>query len=384
MSGKARILIVDDSGFMRIALRKMLAAEASVEVVGEARNGLEAIEMTRSLDPDIVTMDIEMPVLDGLDAVRTIMGEAPRPILMVSHLTQSGSEATVRALELGAVDFISKSSAFTQLDAAHIERELLEKIRYWARQGRSRFSARGGHGAHPAPTSTATSALSAAPSAAASAASAAAAAPGAGLRRVEPAGPVDLVVIGSSTGGPKVMFELLRGLAKLKCPVVLAQHMPAAFTRSFAQHLADDTGHKVIEGGNGGDILPGQIVVLPGGADWAVRKRAGEGFVLSRRDQPNLPVHPSVDQLFETAAECAAHPVAVILTGMGADGTLGAKKFFALKRPVLVQTPTTCAVDGMPGAAIAAGVASEVLAISGIARRLNGWVAQDPAPLKDK
>ena len=351
---RSKVLIVDDSGFMRIALRKMLSAEGAVEVVGEARNGLEAINMVRALDPDIVTMDIEMPVLDGLDAVRTIMTEMPRPILMVSHLTQEGSAATVRALELGAVDYISKASALTTLDAAQIERELLDKIRYWVRRGRK--------GLPPRPAS-----LPPLPQPV----------PAAQARagKVEPAGPVDRVVIGASTGGPKVMFELLRGLEKPRCPVVVAQHMPAAFTRSFAQHLAEDTRHDVREAA-AGELSCGAIHILPGGSDWVVQRRrsGGEGFTLSRRDQPQLTVHPSVDQLFESAAGAATNPVAVIMTGMGSDGTAGGRRIAERGLPLLVQTPQSCAVDGMTGSAIAAGLATEILAVPAIARRLNGWI----------
>lgn len=354
---RSKVLIVDDSGFMRIALRKMLSAEGAVEVVGEARNGLEAIRMVRELDPDIVTMDIEMPVLDGLDAVRTIMAEMPRPILMVSHLTQDGSAATVRALELGAVDYISKASALSTLDAAQIERELLDKIRYWVRRGRKGLPPR------PATLPPLPVAAPVAP------------APPARSGKVEPAGSVDLVVIGASTGGPKVMFELLRGLEKPRCPVVVAQHMPAAFTRSFAQHLAEDTRHDVREAATG-ELANGVIHILPGGSDWVVQRRrvGGDGFTLSRRDQPHLTVHPSVDQLFESAAGAASNPVAVIMTGMGSDGTAGGRRIAERGLPMLVQTPQSCAVDGMTGSAIAAGLATEILAVTAIARRLNGWV----------
>lgn len=342
---RSSVLIVDDSGFMRIALRKMLAAEASVEVIGEARNGAEAIELTRELDPDIVTMDIEMPVLDGLDAVRTIMAEMPRPILMVSHLTQAGSAATIKALQLGAVDFISKVSSVTTLDAAQIERDLLEKVRYWGRQPRRREPPR----------------LPAAPAAKPQ-------------PRAEPR-PLDLVLIGASTGGPRVMFELLKGMQGLRCPVVIAQHMPAAFTRSFAQHLRDDTGHPVVEGAAGMDLAPGSVTILPGGGDWVVRRRSPDAFCLARRDNPDLPVHPSVDILFESAAAVAQSAVGVILTGMGSDGTAGGRALHRRGFPLLVQSPESCAVDGMPGAAIAAGIAAEALSVPAIAKRLNQWGA---------
>ena len=337
-----RVLVVDDSGFMRLAIRKMIDRIDGIEVVGEARDGRSAVDMAMRLKPDVVTMDLEMPGTDGLAAIGQIMAACPVPIIVVSSLSQPGAEQTLRALKLGAVDFISKSSSFVQLDIVQIDRELRRKILHWAipkpvSRPRFRVAKPAGHGPIVAPSAA-----------------------------------VDLVAIGVSTGGPKIMADFLRATGVLQCPVVFAQHMPPMFTTSFARHLAFDTGLDVIEGHDGMELRVGQIVILPGGEDSAVRKRGGR-LVLARTYPTEGTIHPSVDALFASAITATASPVAVIMTGMGCDGTLGAKAFAAKGFPVLVQTPESCIIGGMPSAVIEAGVAHLVLSLTEISRRLVRW-----------
>lgn len=345
---RIRLLVVDDSNFVRVALRKMLEAAADIDIVGEARNGAEALRLSRKLKPDVIAMDLNMPIMDGIEAVQAISREKGPPSIMVSNETSEGAEATIRALEAGAVDFVCKNTSFVTLDFASIEKQLTEKIRHW---GRWRRTTRGCV-PEPAPPP---------------------------VRRPAPPGTVssgaarrpDLVVVGVSTGGPVTLVELLGALDRLPCPLVVAQHMPASFTGGFATSLSRSLKRPVEEGADGATLENGVITILKGGIDWAVRRLPSGRFVLRPVPGSAEIHHPSANQLFRSAGTEAEAPVAVILTGMGDDGTEGAKTFTARDRPVLVQDPASCAVDGMPTSAIRAGVAGEVLPVAAIARRLN-------------
>lgn len=349
-----RLLVVDDSGFMRLAVRKMVADAPDIQVVAEARNGIAAVQMAQDLRPDVITMDIEMPDMDGMTATRAIMSQCPMPIIMLSSLTQQGAEATIEALSAGAVDFISKSSSFVQLDITQIDRELKEKIRYWGRRP-----------IIPLPGLRAPAAR---------------AANAAALRSCDRlARPPELVVIGVSTGGPRTLPGLLKVMGRLNCPVVVAQHMPSLFTSSFALHLRQDTGLDVREGATGLDLPPGSVTVLPGGQDGLIGRGIGGKHVLSIRSGDEAAIHPSADLLFESALRVADGAVAVLLTGMGSDGTRGARKFADRGLPVLVQEPGSCVVGGMPSSAIDAGAVSHILSIEDIARKLSEW-AGSPLP----
>lgn len=355
-SPRIRLLVVDDSNFVRVALRKMLEPASDIEIVGEARNGAEALRLSRRLKPHVVAMDLNMPIMDGIEAVQAIAREKGPPCIMVSNETSAGAEATIRALESGAVDFVCKNTSFVAFDPAStvtgtqsIERQLTDKVRHW---GRWRMTALGEIASppdHPAPAPVSVSA------------------PRAGLRARRP----DLVVVGVSTGGPVALVELLGGLGPLPCPLVVAQHMPASFTAGFAASLHRALKRPVVEGGEGAMLEPGIVTILRGSADWIVRRLGLGRFVLHAVAESSEIYHPSANLLFRSAGLEALSPVAVILTGMGDDGTAGAAEFAARRHPVLVQDPASCAVDGMPGSAIRAGVAGEVLPVAGIAHRLD-------------
>jgi two-component system chemotaxis response regulator CheB len=357
---RRRVLVVDDSTFMRMVLRRIIEAGSELTVVGEARNGREAVALARDLKPDIITMDVEMPELDGLAAMKQILaGPPPKPIMiMVSGHTQRGTETTIKALSLGAVDFVSKSSSFAAEDLGHVDSELSEKLRYWARQP-------GGAATRPqAP---------AAPRAPAGAAPV-----GSPLQPQSPRGKVDLVVVASSTGGPQILADFLRSSSPLGAPMVIAQHMPAQFTSSLATLLRGETGLDVREGAHRMALPAGSVTIIPGGGD-AIVASVAAGYELRLTTHEAL-VHPSADLLFETAAMVARHPVAVILTGMGSDGTKGGAQFLRRHLPVLVQDPKTCVVGGMPSAAIEAGVATESLTPAGIGRKLVLWTSPSYTP----
>jgi two-component system chemotaxis response regulator CheB len=351
-----RVIVADDLGFMRIALRQIIETDGDMRVVGEARNGEEALALARELRPDVVTMDVEMPVMDGIEATRRITAEVtPKPIvIMVSGHTQAGAAATLRALQNGAADFVSKQSAFAQTDLGRIDSELRQKIRLLAERREPADRQRGGT---PVAVDRQATTL--------------------GRPARAPSGPIDLVVVGVSTGGPATLGILLRELGATTAPVVIAQHMPQFFTACLADSLRQDTGLCVIEGTHRQPLLAGQVTILPGGRDAVVAPREdGSGYEL-RLAQGEGSVHPSADLLFESAAMTARRPVAVILTGMGSDGAKGAARFNHRGLPVLVQQPETCVIGGMPGAAIEAGVASESLILGQIAQRLRRWAAPD-------
>ena len=334
-----RALIVDDSGFMRIALRKIIEADGDIRVVGEARNGREAIRLAQELKPDVVTMDIVMPEVDGIEATRRIVREvAPAPrVVMVSASTQEGAIATLKALRAGAADFISKSTAFADTDLGQLDAELRVRLRQW----------------RTAPSAAPVVLPEVRPEETADATSHA----------------TDLIAITASTGGPQALPVLLAAMGQVEPPVVIAQHMPELFTRSLAEHLALDLGLDVREGVMNAPLPPRTVTILPGGQDAVVALGRSGSFELRASSGPGF-VHPSGDLLLQSAALTARCPVAVILTGMGSDGTIGAAAFRRRGRPVLVQTPESCVVGGMPSAAIAAGVATQVLDLERIGRKL--------------
>jgi two-component system chemotaxis response regulator CheB len=325
-----RVLVVDDVAFMRIAIRRMIDAESDMKVVGEARTGAEAVTLARTLLPDAITMDIEMPEMNGLDATSAILASVSPPpaIVMVSATTQHGADDTMEALRRGAIDFVSKSSLFAKTDLAHIEHELRSVLRAWA--GRRQATA-------PAPPPLA----------------------------ARPSGMPDLVVIGASTGGPQALGKLLRTMGPIRPPVVVALHMPRFFTASLATMLAADTGLDVREAIANDPLMPGSVHIIPGGQHGTV-VRGLAGFRL-RLVEAVAEIAPSVDRLFLSAASVAAAPAAVLLTGMGRDGCAGARQLHGRGAPVLVQTPAECVVAGMTEAAIAEGSATAILPLDGLA-----------------
>jgi two-component system chemotaxis response regulator CheB len=329
-----RVLVVDDIAFMRIAIRRMIDAESDMKVVGEARTGAEAVTLARTLLPDAITMDIEMPEMNGLEATSAILTSVSPPpaIVMVSATTQHGADDTMEALRRGAIDFVSKSSVFAKTDLAHIEHELRSVLRAWA--GRRQPTA----STPQSPTA-------------------------------QPSGAPDLVVIGASTGGPQALGKLLRTMGPIRPPVVVALHMPRFFTASLATMLAADTGLDVREAIANDTLMPGSIHIIPGGQHGTV-VRGLAGFRL-RLVPAVAEIAPSVDRLFLSAASVAAAPAAVLLTGMGRDGCAGARQLHGRGAPVLVQTPAECVVAGMTEATIAEGSATAVLPLDGLA----AWLA---------
>ena len=360
---RIRVLIVDDSPFMRKALERMLLAAEDIEVIGSARDGQDALEKIPQLKPDIVTLDVEMPRMDGLTCLKRIMAEMPLPVLMVSSLTQEGAQATLEALALGALDFIPKESSLANQAILQIQQDLQEKVRKLARSPRFRKGAPAPVAAPPRPVPAPYVPRPALPKAAP-------AAPG-----TLPGSPMaDLLVIGCSTGGPKALQDFLPGLpGALPVPGLIVQHMPASFTKPFAERLDGICEVDVKEAEHGEPARPGIIYIAPGGIHMNVRQRGGQ-LVIELNPEPATTIHrPSVDVMFQSVAENYSKQVlAMILTGMGADGAKGMEMLKAKGAHTLAEAEESCVVYGMPRAAFERGCVDQVAPIqdmAGILRR---------------
>jgi len=339
------VMIVDDSGFMRLAIKKMLEKHDDINIVAEASSADDAIKLAISHRPHIITMDIEMPGLDGIEATKQIMEKAPAAIIMVSSLTNMGADATIKALNQGAVDFIPKASSFVSLDIANIEKDLTRKIYYWYEHGKSQSEM--GVARNVTISTHAVKTSDAKPR---------------------------VIVIGASTGGPKCLPELFSMIGKINVPIIIALHMPAIYTESFAQNMTRTTGHKVVEGKDNMLVEPGMIVVAPGGKDTLVQSFSDRSVRLKVVDaQQKYTIHPSVDALFLSAVTATKRVAAVVLTGMGDDGLEGAYEFKKYGIPLIAQSKKSCLVYGMPRAVAEAGLASQVLDLDGIARKIQKW-----------
>jgi len=353
------VVVVDDSAFMRKAIATMLEKDPGIKVVATARNGEEGLELIRKHQPDVVTLDIEMPKMDGLTALRHIMMEMPRPVLMVSSLTTEGAEATLKAMELGAVDFIPKQLSRVSLDIIKIEKELQHKIRSVAgRRIRPMGALR------PAAPSAHAPGGSAAPGAG-PAPRAAALRPKAGQRR-------DVVAIGVSTGGPPAVQKVLAALpADFPAGILIAQHMPAAFTGPFAKRLDGVCKLNVKEAENGEPFRPGTVYISPGGKHLRIAQKISRIDIVVAEEPREALYKPSANELMASVGEgVGRRALAAILTGMGNDGMEGMKVLKARGGRALAQSDATCVVYGMPKAIVDAGLADEVVDIDDMAGAL--------------
>ncbi len=357
-----RVLVVDDSGFFRRRVKAMLEGDPRLEVVGEAADGAEAVSMTSKLRPDVITMDIEMPVMDGITATRRIMQLSPRPILMFSSLTTDGAKATLDALEAGAVDYLPKKFEDISTNREEATRALCERVYEIAKQGRRSLRT---------PTATTPSSRPAATTSreAASAVSPRFAATQGGVSKSAkmPAhGTVKLVAIGTSTGGPVALQEVLTKLpANFAYPIVLVQHMPGSFTPAFAQRLNQLCAITVKEAVDGEMLTPGTALLAPGGKQMLIESRGGRHCVKVTESDPTLTYKPSVDITFNSIANVyPSHTLAIILTGMGADGREGCRTLKGGGSTIWSQDEASCVVYGMPAAIADAGLSDGVLGLT--------------------
>ncbi|HLH26703.1 MAG TPA: chemotaxis response regulator protein-glutamate methylesterase [Chloroflexota bacterium] len=386
---RIRVLIADDSALMRQGVRRVLEVDPEIEVLDTARDGLDALLKVEKLQPDVITMDVEMPRVDGLTALRMLMERSPRPVVMFSSLTAAGTETTVRALGLGAVDFIQKPSGQLGTGFSGIAGELIAKVKTAARaRVRRPHTPRSPHPPHaagdPARPRGAAGAgpafgRAAAGPAGAGHSTAAGTGPLAPLPTLFGSGPAPdrLLVVGSSTGGPRALAELLAGLpGDLPGAALIVQHLPAGFTRSLAERLDQGSALAVAEAQEHDALATGRALVAPG--DFHL-KLAGCRVTLDQGARRHG-VRPSVDTTLEDAAEAFGPAVlAVILTGMGEDGTAGARAVKAAGGVVLAEDESTCVVFGMPRSVIAAGLADEVVPLDQMAAAIRRHLAALPA-----
>jgi two-component system chemotaxis response regulator CheB len=344
-----RVLVVDDSPLVRRTLEVLLGAEPGIQVVGTAADGIDALVKIRALRPDVVTLDVLMPRLDGLKVLACAMREFPVPVLMLSSLTQEGAEVTLQALDLGAVDFIDKTALLSRGDATAIGGELIAKVRTAAAVDPARLGRRG------------------------SPAGAAAESPVAALPQ---GGGADLVVVGASTGGPPALYRLIPALpGDFPAAVVVIQHIPAAFTRPLAQRLDAAGALSVREAEHGDRPRPGEVLVAPGGQHLRiVPGDAGPAVHIGPAPEGAL-YRPSVDVAMQSAAELfGARAAGVLLTGMGNDGAWGMWAIRSSGGHTIAESEESCVVYGMPRAAVEMGAAAEVAPLERIAGRITAAV----------
>ena len=368
-----KVLVVDDSGFFRRRVSEILSADPTIKVVGTATNGKEAIDQALSLKPDVITMDYEMPMMDGITAVRHIMQRCPTPVLMFSSLTHEGARVTLDALDAGAVDYLPKNFEDISRNPDKVRQLLCEKVHTLSRSNRRL-------GSVAAPVASPVSSPAPASSLAGSSlgGSAPARAPVAPARSTAPAhahAPAPkrksykLVAIGTSTGGPVALQRVLTQLpASFPAPIVLIQHMPAAFTKAFAERLDKLCRIRVKEAEDGDVLRPGLALLAPGGKQMMVD---GRGTVKILPGDERLNYKPCVDITFGSAAKSYGDKVlSVVLTGMGADGREGARLLKQGGSTVWAQDEASCVIYGMPMAIVKANLADAVYSLDEIGKHL--------------
>ena len=379
-----RVLVVDDSAFMRKAISNLLVESPKFQVVATARNGEEALRKVEELQPDVMTLDVDMPGMDGLTVLEHVMRSHPLPVLMVSSQTEEGAAVTVRALELGAVDFISKHLNGSSLNISAIRDLLHDKVRVAAlAKGKIRRRAGGttlplsGPAVRPPQTVVSRPVSDSLQSAASGARSRA---------RANTSHIPTLLAIGCSTGGPQALQEILTELpGSLPAAVVIAQHMPKFFTKPFSERLQDMCALEVREAQHGDEVKVGLILIAPGGQHMTL-KGTSEGVRVQIRQEPtHLPYRPSVDLMMASAAEIFGEKVlSVVLTGMGQDGLEGARAVRANGGTVIAQDEASCIVYGMPKAVAEHGCADRTVSLGSMAREMESQVhaMQSQAPGK--
>mgnify|MGYP003382017742 CR=1 FL=1 len=361
MTRTINCIVVDDSAFMRKSLAMMLESDPQIKVVATARDGKEGIEKIREFSPDLVTMDIEMPGMDGLTALGIIMKECPLPVLMVSSLTTDGAKSTLDALNLGAVDFIPKELSFVSLDIVKIKAELISKVKSIVQSRSLQFrlqriraasqgirdsanATKGGHAAPAAPSRPV--------------------APAAIARRKE----LRAVVLGISTGGPFALLQTIPKLPKdFPLGIAVVQHMPPRFTKSMAERLDGLSQVSVKEAEDGDALLPGRVLIAPGGQHLTFKHQGSEVVARITAEPADTLYRPCADVMMLSALQAFNAPLlGVIMTGMGKDGLEGLRKIKQKGGMVVAQNEETCVVYGMPKAAVDDGIADLVLPLEEI------------------
>lgn len=363
---KIKVLVADDSAFMRKLIQEILLASNQIEIAGTARNGKDVIQKIKELKPDVVTMDIEMPVMNGIDALKVIMKESPVPVVMLSSTTQAGAENTLLAMQYGAVDFIAKPSGPISLDLQKIQTTIIERVLAASKANLKRLTNQlTEQNLFPSYLSNSSKIEPDRPS------------PIPHERMAWETAAKKIVCIGTSTGGPRALQTVLTKLpADMNVPIVIVQHMPPGFTKSLANRLDSLSKIKVKEAENGEILQKGIAYIAPGGFHLLIRKTAAGLAVQLEQTELRNGHRPSVDVMFESLSLLNDYAkVAVIMTGMGSDGTQGLIQLGKSgKLKAVAESQETSIVFGMPKAAIATSLVDEVQNVENIAKTILKYV----------
>jgi two-component system chemotaxis response regulator CheB len=349
---KIAVLIIDDSAFMRKSLSIMLESDPGISVIGTARNGQEGVDLANKLKPDVITLDVEMPVMDGLTALKHIMAECPTSVIMVSSITTEGAQATLKALEIGAVDFIPKEMSYVSVNISKIKEDLITKVKEIARTKllKARLDRIKAITPTPASRPRVTGYLKDLPRA--------------GYRAI---------ALGISTGGPFTLQKVLPLLSdKIQVPVFIVQHMPPKFTKSLAERLNGSCKLEVKEAENGESVKNGFVYIAPGGFHMKLRGSTMSP-VIDITSEPSGTLHrPSVDVMMDSVVNVyGKYTLGVIMTGMGKDGYEAVKKLKSIGGYSIAQDEESCVVYGMPKAIVDGGLADVVLPAEKIPEMIN-------------
>lgn len=334
---KIKVLIVDDSAFMRKVLEDILRTDDEIDVVSTAKDGKEAVELVKRLEPDVITMDVEMPVMNGLDATKTIMEVKPTPIVMLSAITKEGSEATLKAMDYGAVDVIEKPSGSVSLDIRKISEEIVSHVKNASKSSVRPHSARllsnFEEKKHESPIEKHLEKVS-----------------GIKLEKLNSMA----ILIGSSTGGPPVVSDIISHLPKGMPPIFVVQHMPRGFTKVFADRMNNSSELTVKEAEHGELVKPDHVYVAPGDTQMLLQKRGGNTYISIDENMPKVHgTRPTVDITAEYVVKTyGRNTVGVILTGIGKDGASGLKQIKTIGGYTIAQDKDSCVIYGMPKTAI--------------------------------
>lgn len=352
-NAKIKVAIIDDSAFMRKSLSLMLQSDENIEIIGTARDGEEGYNLVKSKRPDVVTLDIEMPKMDGLTALEKIMKDCPTPVLMVSSLTVEGAEATLKALDLGAVDFIPKGMSYVNMDIVKIREDLIYKVKHIAkreslRESLNRLRSLSGNKKTTTESITITN------------------------KKLD--NNYKAIGVGISTGGPLSLQKFLPQIkGNLGRPIFIVQHMPPMFTKSLAERLNSMSEYEVKEAENDEVVRNNRVYIAPGGKHMTVHKKSFSENIIRISDQPSDTLHrPSVDVMLDSVADLYMDKtLSIIMTGMGRDGTEGVQKVKSYGGQCIAQNEETCVVYGMPKSVVDAGLADVVAPLEKIAEILN-------------
>lgn len=366
---KTRVLIVDDSAFMRKALSIMIESDPVLEVIGSARDGGEAIEKVKTLKPDIVTLDVEMPRMDGLEVLKAIMESNPVPVLMVSSMTTEGAGATLDALELGAIDFIPKKLSYVSLDILKIKEELISKLKYIANRKHvlmARFKGSKAFGKISCNNLIPITPLVTHPE---------------NKIKIEANiskkifHPINIIAIGCSTGGPMALQKIIPAIPPtIPSPIIIAQHMPEKFTSSLAERLNSLSRITVKEAEHGESVEIGKVYLAPGGKNIIVKRKDSKVIIDLTTEPKNNLYKPSIDMMMNSVAESyGKYSMGVILTGMGQDGLEGVRSIKNKGGVIIAQNEESCIIFGMPKVIINAGLSDHISSLDNVAYEIVNY-----------